>query len=59
MEIDTIEEVKAFAETLVSEIFVMQLKYADQNGNYTFEGFFNAMKDNKDMNKLILKVSDV
>jgi hypothetical protein len=59
MELDTIEEVDAFAEKLVSGLFVMGLKYADQNGNYTFEGFFKAMKDNKDMNKLILKVSDV
>ena len=31
----------------------------DRDGKFTFEEFFKVMKDNKDVKKLILKISDV
>ena len=31
----------------------------DRDGKFTFEEFFEAMKNNENMNKLILKISEV
>ena len=59
MELDT-TEINALAENVGSGVLDMGMKNdADHDGKFTFEEFFKAMKDNKDMNKLILKISDV
>ena len=59
MELDT-TEINALAENVGGGVLNMGMKNdADQDGKFTFEEFFKAMKDNKDMNKLILKISDV
>ena len=34
-------------------------KYAEHDGKFTFEGFLKAMKDDEDMNELLLKISNV
>ena len=59
MELGT-TEIKAVAGNVGSGDSDMGTKNdADHDGKFTFEEFFKAMKDNKDMNKLILKISDV
>ena len=54
MELDT-TEINDFADKMV--IFFDMRIWND--GKFTFEEFFKVMKDNKDVKKLILKISDV
>ena len=58
MELDA-TEINALAETVGRGLLAMAiLNDVDHDGKLTFEEFFKAMKDNEDMNKLILKISD-
>ena len=59
MELDT-TEINALAENVGSGVLDMGMKNdADHDGKFTFEEFFEAMKNNENMNKLILKISEV